>query len=168
MVAASSRHPEVTLVLGEDSPEVPPGWVDHPLLVGGDRVGTLLLNPDDPEGPEPRQARMGIWLGGYPHGLSVADRRLQAGRAWRRARLSGKPNPGPPFCRPGVRSLGGRRVVCWLRATRPGTDRPMPHRGMPNDRQPAGDYRAPCGTLVRSASLIAAEIMARNHVVRGY
>jgi signal transduction histidine kinase len=58
MVAASSGHPEVTLMLGEDSPEVPSGWVDHPLLVGGDRVGTLLLNPDDPEGPEPRQARM--------------------------------------------------------------------------------------------------------------
>jgi signal transduction histidine kinase len=58
MVAAASGHPEVTLVLGEDSPDVPPGWVDHPLLVGGDRVGTLLLNPDDPEGPEPRQARL--------------------------------------------------------------------------------------------------------------
>ena len=58
MVSASSGHREVTLVLGEDSPEFPPGWVAHPLLVGGDRVGTLLLNPDDPGGPEPRQARM--------------------------------------------------------------------------------------------------------------
>lgn len=58
MVSVSSGHREVTLVLGEDSPDVPPGWVDHPLLVGGDRVGTVLLNPEDPEGPEPRQARM--------------------------------------------------------------------------------------------------------------
>ena len=58
MVAASSGHPEVTLVLGDDDPDVPPGWVEHPLLVGGDRVGTLLLDATDPEGPEPRQARM--------------------------------------------------------------------------------------------------------------
>jgi signal transduction histidine kinase len=58
MVAASSGHSKVTLALGEDGPSVPGGWVDHPLLVGGDRVGTLLLDPEDPEGPEPRQARM--------------------------------------------------------------------------------------------------------------
>lgn len=58
MVAASSGHPEVTLVLGEDPPDIPSDWVGHPLLVGGDCVGTLLLDPDDPEGPEPRQARM--------------------------------------------------------------------------------------------------------------
>jgi signal transduction histidine kinase len=58
MVAVSSGHIEVAIVLGEDSPDVPPGWVDHPLLVGGDRVGTLLLDPGDPEGPEPRQARL--------------------------------------------------------------------------------------------------------------
>jgi signal transduction histidine kinase len=58
MVAACSGHREVTLVLGEDGPDVPPGWVEHPLLVGGDRVGTLLLDPADAEGPEPRQARI--------------------------------------------------------------------------------------------------------------
>ena len=58
MVAACSGHREVTLVLGEDGPDVPSGWVEHPLLVGGDRVGTLLLDPGNPEGPEPRQARI--------------------------------------------------------------------------------------------------------------
>lgn len=58
MVAVSSGHVKVTLVLGEDNPDAPSGWVDHPLLVGGDRVGTLLLDPGDPEGPEPRQARL--------------------------------------------------------------------------------------------------------------
>src|SRR5215203_3689266 len=58
MVAAASGHAQVTLLLGEDGPDVPPGWVDHPLLVGGDRVGTLLLQSDDPQGPEPRPRRM--------------------------------------------------------------------------------------------------------------
>ena len=57
MVSASSGHREVRLVLGEDRPDVPSGWVDHPLIVGGDRVGTLLIDPGDPEGPEPREAR---------------------------------------------------------------------------------------------------------------
>jgi signal transduction histidine kinase len=58
MVAASSGHSEVMLVLGEDEPGLRRGWIHRPLLVGGDRVGTLLLDPEDPEGPEPRQARM--------------------------------------------------------------------------------------------------------------
>jgi signal transduction histidine kinase len=58
MVAASSGQRDVTLVLGADSPDVPPGWVARPLMVADDRVGTLLLDPDDPEGPEPRQARI--------------------------------------------------------------------------------------------------------------
>jgi signal transduction histidine kinase len=57
MVATSSGHREVTLVLGEEGPEIPPGWVERPLLVGGDRVGTLLLRPEHPEGLEPRQSR---------------------------------------------------------------------------------------------------------------
>lgn len=58
MVSKSSGHREVMLVLGEDGPDVPSGWFDHPLLVGGARVGTLLLDSNDPEGPEPRQTRM--------------------------------------------------------------------------------------------------------------
>ena len=58
MVSASTGRPEVALVLGDDDPEVPQGWVEHPLLVAGDRVGTLLLAGTDPEGLEPRQARM--------------------------------------------------------------------------------------------------------------
>jgi signal transduction histidine kinase len=58
MVSASTGQPDVELVLGTDRPEVPPGWVEHPLLVAGDRVGTLLLACEDPEGLEPRQARM--------------------------------------------------------------------------------------------------------------
>ena len=58
MVSASTGRPDVALVLGEDDPELPPGWVEHPLLVAGDRVGTLLLAGTDPEGLEPRQARM--------------------------------------------------------------------------------------------------------------
>lgn len=62
MVAASSGCADVTLLLGDDPPDVPPGWVEHPLTVGGDRVGTLLLDPQDPEGPEPRQARMVLQL----------------------------------------------------------------------------------------------------------
>jgi signal transduction histidine kinase len=58
MVAASSGHSVVTLLLGEDSPDIPHGWVEHSLMVGGDKVGTLMLDPGDPEGPEPRQVRM--------------------------------------------------------------------------------------------------------------
>ena len=58
MVSASTGGPTVTLVLGEDVPDVAPGWVFHPLLVAGDQVGTLLLECRDPEGPEPRQAQL--------------------------------------------------------------------------------------------------------------
>jgi signal transduction histidine kinase len=58
MVATASGHPQVSLVLGPDRPEPPPHWVLYPLVVGGDRVGTLFLEPRDREGPEPRQERI--------------------------------------------------------------------------------------------------------------
>lgn len=58
MVSASTGHPTVALVLGEDEPDIASGWVDQPLLVAGDRVGTLLLECQAPEGPEPRQAQV--------------------------------------------------------------------------------------------------------------
>ncbi|GAA4413535.1 hypothetical protein GCM10023168_36510 [Fodinibacter luteus] len=57
MVAACAGRPGVRLVLGGDSPDVPPFWVERPLLVAGERVGTLLVGSENPEGPEPRQAR---------------------------------------------------------------------------------------------------------------
>jgi signal transduction histidine kinase len=58
MVAAASGHREVGLVLGPDAPDLPAHWVFYPLVVGGDRVGTLFLEPRHREGPEPRQERM--------------------------------------------------------------------------------------------------------------
>ena len=53
-------------------PRGAPGWVEHPLLVGGDRVGTLLLDADRPGGT---RAASG------PHGRAAA--------AHRRARVPG-------------------------------------------------------------------------------
>jgi signal transduction histidine kinase len=58
MVATASGHRQVGLVLGPDAPELPVHWVLYPLVVGGDRVGTVFLEPRHPEGPEPRQERV--------------------------------------------------------------------------------------------------------------
>jgi signal transduction histidine kinase len=58
MVAAASGHRQVDLVLGQDAPEPPAHWALYPLVVGGDRVGTLFLEPRHPEGPEPWQERV--------------------------------------------------------------------------------------------------------------
>lgn len=58
MVAAASGSPEARIVLGNDELEVPDGWVQNDLLVGGDRVGALLIHAAGPEGLEPRQARV--------------------------------------------------------------------------------------------------------------
>jgi signal transduction histidine kinase len=58
MVATASGTPDAQIVLGDDEPEVPAGWVENELLVGGDRVGALLVDAGGPEGLEPRQARV--------------------------------------------------------------------------------------------------------------
>jgi len=55
MVATASGCREARLVLGEDVPEVPDGWVVHLLDVGGERVGSLAVRSAGDEGPEPRQ-----------------------------------------------------------------------------------------------------------------
>jgi signal transduction histidine kinase len=59
MVAAASGHREVSIVLGPDEPDHQDNvFLDHTLVVGGDRVGTLSIRLEHPEGPEPRQSRM--------------------------------------------------------------------------------------------------------------
>jgi signal transduction histidine kinase len=58
MVAAASGHRHVSLVLGPEPPEVLARFVLYPLVVGGNRVGTVVLDPRHPEGPEPRQERI--------------------------------------------------------------------------------------------------------------
>ncbi|HET6937890.1 MAG TPA: histidine kinase [Nocardioides sp.] len=58
MVAAASGSREARIVLGEEEPEVLEGWVANELLVGGDRVGALLVDAGGPEGLESRQARV--------------------------------------------------------------------------------------------------------------
>ena len=58
MVATASGTRDARIVLGGDEPDVPPGWVEDELLVGGDRVGALLVDAGGPEGLEPRQARV--------------------------------------------------------------------------------------------------------------
>jgi signal transduction histidine kinase len=58
MVAAASGGKQARIVLGEDAPVVPECWVLHPLDVGGDRVGALVVESRDPEGPELRQQKI--------------------------------------------------------------------------------------------------------------
>jgi signal transduction histidine kinase len=58
MVATASGSREARIVLGDDDPDVPDGWVENELLVGGDRVGALLVDAGGPEGLEPRQTRV--------------------------------------------------------------------------------------------------------------
>jgi signal transduction histidine kinase len=58
MVAAASGSPQVRIVLGADTEIVPAHWSEHPLVVGTDRVGTLLVESVHHEGPERRQERV--------------------------------------------------------------------------------------------------------------
>lgn len=59
MVAAASGHREVSIVLGPDEPDHQNGvLLHHALVVAGDRVGTLSIRLEHPEGPEPRQSQM--------------------------------------------------------------------------------------------------------------
>lgn len=58
MVGTASGHRQVGIVLGADEPDRPAHWELYPLVVGGDRVGTVLLEPGHPEGSEPRQRRI--------------------------------------------------------------------------------------------------------------
>lgn len=44
-------------MLGPDEPDAADGVLHHALVVGGDRVGTLSIRPEHPEGPEPRQSQ---------------------------------------------------------------------------------------------------------------
>ena len=55
MVATASGSTQARIVLGEDSPVVPERWDLHPLVVGPDRVGALLIESRGTEGPELRQ-----------------------------------------------------------------------------------------------------------------
>ena len=58
MVATASGSREARIMLGDDELEVPEGWVGNELLVGGERVGALLVDTGGPEGLEPRQTRV--------------------------------------------------------------------------------------------------------------
>ncbi len=58
MVATASGSREARIVLGDEEPVLPENWVLHPLLVGGDQVGALLIEYGNNEGPELRQQRV--------------------------------------------------------------------------------------------------------------
>ena len=58
MVVVASGHRDAAIVLGSEEAERPEHWITHPLVVAGERVGTLAVDPLHPEGPEPRQARI--------------------------------------------------------------------------------------------------------------
>ena len=58
MIRAATGHAGVRLVIGAEPVDPPEGWFAHPLDVGRDQVGTLLIQPSNPEGPEPHQEQV--------------------------------------------------------------------------------------------------------------
>lgn len=58
MIRAATGHAGVRLVIGAEPPDPPYGWIALPLDVGRDQVGTLIIKPNSPEGPEPHQERV--------------------------------------------------------------------------------------------------------------
>lgn len=58
MVVTASGHRGAVVVLGDEEGEHAEHWVVYPLVVAGERVGTVAVDPLHPEGPEPRQARI--------------------------------------------------------------------------------------------------------------
>ncbi|MFI7586351.1 sensor histidine kinase [Spongisporangium articulatum] len=65
MVSAASGQEAVTIILGADEPDEPSDdgrLVHHPLVVAGDRVGTLSVRSRHREGPESRQAHTVVQL----------------------------------------------------------------------------------------------------------
>lgn len=58
MVATASSTPSARIILGQDDPVAPPNWLVVPLVVGGERVGALVVAAEDPEGHEGRQLRV--------------------------------------------------------------------------------------------------------------
>lgn len=57
MVATASGSGQARIVLGVDAPVVPEHWLLHPLVVGSDRVGALIVESGNPDGPELRQQK---------------------------------------------------------------------------------------------------------------
>jgi signal transduction histidine kinase len=58
MIRAATGHAGVRLVIGADPFDPPDGWIAYPLDVGRDQVGTLVIQPSNPEGPEPHQEQV--------------------------------------------------------------------------------------------------------------
>jgi signal transduction histidine kinase len=58
VVAAASGSAEVRILLGDDVPPAAERWVAHPLEIGGDRVGSLMVASPGPDGLEARQQQL--------------------------------------------------------------------------------------------------------------